>query len=234
MCRPVRLICTRRCPTCSCASSLAKSTFVTATPARAVVWAIQATGLCAPECKACSAKCPPGEGVQSKCDRFQDLQCQRCTSTQYISDITGRCSDCDKDQVYHKGLNNACGSSATLLTTAATSARMGRFLEFLPHRDKCRACRINTRRVLNKCEPCTASEFTPAPGATFCTQCPLSHHRPAGETGCVECLKAHIARTRTRRARRVAYHIRTFGMPECQRCQVGFTNNADHSSCSPC
>ena len=192
-------------------------------------------GESAPECKACSAKCPPGEGVQSKCDRFQDLQCQRCTSTQYISDITGRCSDCDKDQVYHKGLKQCVRVERNIVDHRRDECEDGEiFVEFLPHRDKCRACRINTRRVLNKCEPCTASEFTPAPGATFCTQCPLSHHRPAGETGCVECPqgthRTHLDQACTPCG---LHHIRTFGMPECQRCQVGFTNNADHSSCEP-
>jgi len=189
----------------------------------------------APECKACSAKCPPGEGVQSRCDRFQDLQCERCTSTQYISDITGRCSDCDKDQVYHEDLKQCVRVERNIIDDRRDECEDGEiFVEFLPHRDKCRACRINTRQVQNKCEPCKASEFTAAAGATACTQCPLSHHRPPGETGCVECPQGAERKHGGHACTPCGLHqIRTLGMPECQRCQVGFTNNADHSGCEP-
>ena len=187
----------------------------------------------APECKTCSTKCSPGQGVKSRCDRFQDLQCQTCASTQYISDITGRCSDCDKDQVYHKGLKQCVRVERNIIDDRRNECRDGEiFVEYLPHRDKCRACRINTRQVQNKCEPCTANEFTAAPGATTCTQCPLSHHRPGGKTGCVECSPGAQRKHGEYACTPCGLdEIRTLGMPECQLCQVGFTNNADHTSC---
>lgn len=184
-------------------------------------------------CKKCTAACAPGWGVVSPCQKWADLKCEQCEIGRYIDPINLQCSSCDTDQVYNQRLQKCVRLHRNILSEKRKACLSGEvYVEYLPHKDKCRACAQNTKRIENTCEPCGNNEYTESIGSTQCLPCLPSHSRGAMHTMCVECKEGFERKIYDMECVKCKEgFIRKKGMPLCIRCADGYQPNEEGNEC---
>lgn len=187
------------------------------------------------KCTPCTARCPEHFGILSACDKWSDLVCEMCENSDFVSELDGRCASCDIDQVYDHHTKRCVRAERNINDQNREDCLEGEiYVEHLPHKDKCRACPVNTRRFENMCISCRENEYSARVGSTQCKECQLSHVRPHGSVFCTQCVEGYERlRGQEKCAKCTPKQFRKRNMPACAECKLGYIANEQGNGCLP-